>query len=164
MLKKNNLFRINMLIAIAVIACTALFIWLYDSSGKELTVGYGDKFPNITVKQENSDVTTRLSMNEKYNVILYLSQSCSICIKNLSQYNQLLKSYQTKTSFRMLWEDTVPRDKVESLGISLDKNYYLNKEYSLSNSYPAYFIVDENSKIVFFTNDLSSFKNKLKQI
>lgn len=171
MIKKSILFQKKILIAVIIVVLGILLVWLYYTSTinstssnkrKSVTIGYGDTFPDIAEFQKPN--SNKLSMNEKYNVVLYLSQSCSVCVENLPEYQQLMDEYGKNISFNMLWEDMIPKERIESLKIPLETNFYLNNEYSLSDTYPAYFIMDKNAMIIFFTKDFGSFKNKLKQI
>lgn len=158
--KKNLL--LTSIVLLLCITILGLFFYQKHFSTVYIHVSYNQKFPDNIYYNLIEQKKVKMNADQDYNVIFYLSQSCSVCINNLPEYRNIMENYQFKKSYKFIWQDGIPIDYLKKFQIPLELNYYLKNKYSLSKVYPHYFIVDNQFNVVFSTQDIQSLKNKLQ--
>lgn len=131
-------------------------------AAEEILLRYGDPISNISYR--NLDNENQLIDNTSgYKMIFYIDPYCESCVKNFEIIERMNAILGNDLSINILWRQSPKEDIIEKTGISGGNQYILDKT-SLLNSYPTYFIVDKNGKIILCVDDISRVIKKIIEL
>ena len=151
-MKNEKKFIYILFLLIILIILIILFFIFSSKSIKNVYLGYGDMFSDITLY--SSDNVISEICHDDINLVFYLSDECGPCMDKLmlfSQINILREEFAIKVS--LVWQDNIPTKQLRKHGLEDAANFTLKNKIKLTGGTPYYFIVEEG-KINFATDDV----------
>lgn len=94
------------------------------------------------------------SENENDTIVFVLSNSCAPCVKQL-EIIKYVNYIADSVNLMILWEDEIPKSRIENLGVSDNIKNYTLKGKSVINTglTPQSFVMDSQGKVIFSNED-----------
>ncbi|MCI8605240.1 MAG: hypothetical protein HFE79_14090 [Ruminiclostridium sp.] len=94
------------------------------------------------------------SENENDTIVFVLSNSCAPCVKQL-EIIKYVDYIADSVNLMILWEDEIPKSRIENLGVSDNIKNYTLKGKSVINTglTPQSFVMDSQGKVIFSNED-----------
>ena len=157
------------LTVILIVVCLAYF--LRDNS-VDAYIEYKDNIEYLDIFDKENNLY-ELKKDDKYKVLIFLSDRCSTCIDALptiEKLNEIVCKNQNIDLY-LLWRNKIPTTKLKKHNL-VDCSFSLKNVYIASN-YESCFVVDNENVVVFLDNNLNNLmgvisglnildKNKLK--
>ena len=120
-----------------------------------LNLRYGESFPMDKVYSENS------IENKEYSIIFFTSAYCRACVNELTYIESMLYLFNSDTvNAYILWEDSLPDTLISQYNLDKYINAYYKDSVQLSVTYPRYYILNHDNKIVFSSDNLNQLVEK----
>ncbi|MDP4179553.1 MAG: hypothetical protein Q8942_00485 [Bacillota bacterium] len=136
-----------------IIVLTVVLTGCYSNLNTKLELKSGDIIPSsIKIFNTSGKANSIDDVRSKYKVVFYLDSANEDCMNRLDCVSKMtsLISFEA-ISYVIVWEDSIPLEKIKKAGIVSSYNYSLKNKASLSESKPTAFLVDENNKVIMVT-------------
>lgn len=158
--KRRIVIAVSIGIVLMVVCSAILFVRSHISAepGKQNYIEYNDNVSDLAFF-DAAGQESRFD-KETYKIVVYLSGDCGTCVDALPVLNEINQIYCKDEVIKMylLWEDRIPKNKVEENKL-LDNSFSLNN-VSISSSLDTVFVLNEKNEVIFV--DSNGYENVLK--
>lgn len=150
MISVKNTKLVIVLISLLTCALITIYIINKNLAAPVLNIEINREFPNITLYDINGEKTDDLFKQNVIYAIYYISDQCEPCINKLPYIKRLAEIFcPSSIRFAIIWKDSIPFSKLDSLNIPPNINYSLKNKVSLSSKTPVQFIISENNILIY---------------